>query len=136
MHSCLLLQIWTLLQGFSFHTILMWMCGLLVHSNKNCIKYQILIGIISTFSENFIQIIQIWPQLQPKTWSEAIFRMYTSLHHFIIDSLQKCILEAAFDRLDIQLGTNSPFDQDWISRQSITASKMHSENGLGSHFRL
>ena len=78
-----------------------------------------------TFSENFIQINQVWPQLQPKTWSEAILRMYKSLHHFIIDSLQKCILEAAFDRLDIQLGTISPFNQDWISRQSMTASKMH-----------
>ena len=80
---------------------------------------------MATFSENFIQINQLWPQLQPKTWSEAILRMYKSLHHFIIDSLQKCILEAAIDRLDIQLGTISPFNQDWISRQSMTASKMY-----------
>ena len=43
---------------------------------------------MSTFSENFIQINQLWPQLQPKTWSEAILRMYKSLHHFITDSLQ------------------------------------------------
>ena len=103
----------------------MWICGYLIHVNKNCSKLQILIGIIPTFSENFIQINQVWPQLQPKTWSEAILRMYKSLHHFIIDSLQKCILEAAIDRLDIQLGTISPFNQDWISRQSMTASKMH-----------
>jgi hypothetical protein len=34
------------------------------------------------------------------------------LHHFIIDSLQKYILEAAIDRLDIQLGTILPFNQD------------------------
>ena len=80
---------------------------------------------MATFSENFIQINQLWPQLQPKMWSEAILRMYKSLLHFIIDSLQKCILEDAIDRLDIQLGTISPFNQDWISRQSITASKMH-----------
>ena len=93
--------------------------------NKNGIKKQILIGIILTFSKNFIQINQVWPQLQPKMWSEAILRIYTSLDHFIIDSLQKCILEAAIDRLDIQLGTISPFNQDWISRQSMTASKMH-----------
>ena len=79
--------------------------------SKNCIKY-ILIGIIPTFSENFIQIDKVWPQLQPKTLSEAILRIYTSLDHFIIDSLQKCILEAAIDRLDIQLGTISPFNQD------------------------
>ena len=72
-----------------------------------------------TFSENFIQINQVWPQLQPKSWSKAILRMYKSLHHFIIDSLQKCILEAAIDKLDIQLGTISPFNQDWISRQSM-----------------
>ena len=78
-----------------------------------------------TFSENFIQINQVWPQLQLKTWSEAILRMYKSLHHFIIDSLQKCILEAAIDRLDIKLGTISLFNQDWISRQSMTASKIH-----------
>ena len=37
--------------------------------------------------------------------------MYKSLQHFIIDSLQKCILEAAIDRLDIQLGKISPFNQ-------------------------
>ena len=69
--------------------------------NKNCRKLQILIGIIPTFSENFNQIDQVWPQLQPKTWSEAI------------------------DKLDIQLGAISPFNQDWISRQSMTAFKMH-----------
>ena len=112
---------WTL----SFRTIWMCICGSFVHVNKSCRNLQILIGIIPTFSENFIQINQLWPQLQPKTWSEAILRMYKSLHHFIIDSLQKCILEAAIDRLDIQLGTISPFNQDWISRQSMTASKMH-----------
>ena len=113
---------------------------ILVHVIKNCIKYQILIGTISTFSVNFIQINKGWPQLQPKTWSEAILRIHTILDHFIIYSLQKGILEAAIDSLDIQLGTISPFNQYWISRQSITASKMqtfvHSENGLGSQFRL
>ena len=92
---------------------------------KNCRKLQILIGIIPTFSENFIQIDKVWPQLQPKTWSEAILRIYTSLDHFIIDSLQKCISEAAIDRLDIHLGTISPFNQHWISWQSMVASKMH-----------
>ena len=93
--------------------------------NKNCRKLQILIGIMSTFFENFIQINQVWPQLQPKTWTEAILRIYSGLDHFLSDSLQKCTLEAAIDRLDIKLGTISPFNQDWISRQSITASKMH-----------
>ena len=99
--------------------------GWLVHVNKNCIIYEILIGIIPTFSENLIQIDKVLPQLQPKTWSEAILRIYTSLDHFIIDSLQKCILEAAIDRLDIHLGTISPFNQHWISWQSMVASKMH-----------
>ena len=97
----------------------------LVHVNTNCIKYQILIGIIPTFSENFIQIDKVWPRLQPKTWSEAILRMYTSLDHFSIDSLKKWILEAAIDRLDIHFGTISPFNQHWISWQSMAASKMH-----------
>jgi hypothetical protein len=69
--------------------------------SKNCIKYEILIGIIPIFSEKFIQIDKVWPQLQPKMWSEAILRIYTSLDHFIIDSLQKWILEAAIDILDI-----------------------------------
>ena len=106
-------KFWTRVEGIwinpytgwqqSFHTILMWICGSLVHVNKNCRKLQILIGIIPTFSENFIQINQVWPQLQPKTWSEAILKMYKSLHHFIIDSLQKCILEACINRLDIKL---------------------------------
>ena len=82
-------------------------CGWLVHVNKNCSEYQILIGIMPTFSENFFQINQVWPQLQPKTRSEAILRMFKSLHNFIIDSLQKCILEAAIDRLDI--GDNFTF---------------------------
>ena len=57
----------------------------------------------------------MWPQLQPKTWSEAVFKMYKCANHFIIDNLQKYILEAAIDRLDIQ---------HWISRQLMTASKM------------
>ena len=100
-------------------------CAKLVHVNTNCIKYQILIGIIPTFSENFIQIDKVWPRLQPKTWSEAILRMYTSLDHFSIDSLKKWILEAAIDRLDIHFGTISPFNQHWISWQSMAASKMH-----------
>ena len=69
---------------------------------KNCIKYQILIGIIPKFSENFIQINQGCPQLKPQTWSEAILRIYTGLDHFVIDSLQKWILKAAIDRLEIQ----------------------------------
>ena len=94
----------------------------LVHVNKNCAKYQIL---ISTISENFIQINQLWPQLQPKMWSEAILRIYSGLDHFLIDSLQKCILEAAIDRLDIHLGTISPFNQHWIFWQSMVASKLH-----------
>ena len=63
--------------------------------------------------------------LQPKMWSEAIFRIYSSLDHFIVDSLQTCLLEAAIDRLNIQLGTISPFNQHWISRKSVAASKMH-----------
>ena len=50
---------------------------------KTSNEYQILIGIIPTFSENFIQI-------------------NVGLDHFIIDSLQKWILEAAIDRLEIQ----------------------------------
>ena len=138
----------------SFHTIWMWICGSLAHVNKNCRKLQILICIITTFSENFIQNKQVWPQLQPKTWFEAILKIYKSAHHFIIDSLQKCILEAAIDRLDIPLGTISPFSQDWISRQSMTASNslqnafleavndkmvvtfVNFENDLGSRFRL
>ena len=64
-----------------------------------------------TFSENFIQINQVWPQRQPKTSSEAILRIYSSLDHFHIDNLQKCTLEAAIDRLDIPLGTILPLNQ-------------------------
>ena len=86
---------------------------------------QNLIGIIPTFSENFIQISQVWPQLQPKTWSKAVFEKYKSANHFIIDSRQKYILEAAIDRLDIQLVTILPFNPEWISRQSMTAFKIH-----------
>ena len=70
--------------------------------NKNCRKLQILIGIIPIFSENFIQNKQVWPQLQPKTWFEAILKIYKSAHHFIIDSLKKCILEAVIDCLEIE----------------------------------
>ena len=73
----------------------------MAHVSKNCSKLQILIGIMSTFSENFILINQVLPQLQRKTWSEAILRIYSSLDYFIIDSLQKCILEAAIDCLEI-----------------------------------
>ena len=94
-------------------------CGWLVYVKKNCITYQIFIGIIPTFSENFIQFNQVWPQLKPQTWSEAILRIYTSLDHFMIDSLQKWILEAAIDRLEIQLGTISLFNQLWFSSLSM-----------------
>ena len=48
-----------------------------------------------------MQINQMLPQLEPKMWSDAILRMYKTLHHFIIDSLQKCILEAVIDCLEI-----------------------------------
>ena len=34
--------------------------------------------------------------------AKAIYKIYTSLDHFIIDSLQKWILEAAIDRQEIQ----------------------------------
>ena len=47
-----------------------------------CNTIQIFIGIKPIFSENFIQINQVWPQLQPQMWSEVIFRIYTSLDHF------------------------------------------------------
>ena len=113
------------LQGLSFHTIWMWICGSLVHVNKNCRKLQILIGIIPIFSENFIQNKQVWPQLQPKTWSEAILRIYKSAHHFIIDSLQKCILEAVIDCLEIQSWLKGEIVPNGMSSLSMAASKMH-----------
>ena len=50
----------------SFHTIWMWICGSLVHVNKNCRKLQILIGIIPIFSENFIQNKQMGKVYQQK----------------------------------------------------------------------
>ena len=107
----------------------MLICGLLVQISKNCSKLQILICIMSTFSENYIQSNKVWPQLQPKMWSQAILKKYKSCTILPIvngiDSIQKCILEAVIDRQDIQLGTLSPFNQDWLSRQSMTASKMH-----------
>ena len=109
----------------SFHTIWMWICGSLVHVSKNCRKLQILIGIIPKFSENFIKINQMWPQLQPKTWSEAIFKLYKSTHHFIIDSLQKCILEAVIDCLEIQSWLKGENVPNWMSSLSMVASKMH-----------
>ena len=80
------LLLWRLLQ--SFHTPKVCYLWLISLCAKNCITYQIFIGIIPTFSENFIQFNQVWPQLQLQTWSEAILRIYTSLDHFIIDSLQ------------------------------------------------
>ena len=103
----------------------MWICGSLAHVNKNCRKLQILIGIIPTFSENFIQNKQVWPQLQPKTWFEAILKMYKSAHHFIIDSLQKCILEAVIDCLEIQSWLKGEIVPNWMSSLSMAASKMH-----------
>ena len=93
--------------------------------NKNCIIYQILLGIIPTFSENFIQIDKVWPRLQPKTRSEAILKIYTSLDHFIIDILQKCILEAAIDCQEIQCWLKGEIVPKWMSSLSIAASKIH-----------
>ena len=59
------LKITGLLQ--SFQTPKMCHFWLISKCERNCIKYQILIGIIPTFSENFIQINQEWPQLKPQT---------------------------------------------------------------------
>jgi len=97
----------------------------LVHISKNCSKLQILIGIMSTFSENYIQIDKVWPQLQPKTWSEAILKKYKSCTILSIDSLQKCILEAVIDCLEIQSWLKGEIVPNWMSSLSITASKMH-----------
>ena len=132
----------------------MWICGSLVHVNKNCRKLQILIGIIPAFSENFIQNQQVWPQKQPKTWFEAVLKIYKSAHHFTIDSFQKCILEAIIDCLEIESwligGWNCP-QWNW-NVQSINGSLQNAfleavndkmvrtfvnfENGLESRFRL
>ena len=100
-------------------------CGWLVHLKKKWRKLQILIGIIPTFSEDFIQIDKVWPQLQPKTWSEAILRIYTSLDHFIIDSLQECILEATIDCQEIQCWLKGDIVPKWMSSVSMAASRMH-----------
>ena len=67
----------------------------------------------------------MWPQLQSKTWSEAILRIYTSLDHFIIDSLQKCILEATIDCQEIQCWLKGEIVPKWMSSLSMAASKMH-----------
>ena len=72
-----------------------------------------------------MQINQMLPQLEPKTWSDAILRMYKTLHHFIIDSLQKCILEAVIDCLEIQSWLKGEIVPNWMSSLSMTASKMH-----------
>ena len=102
-------------------------CGWLVYVKKNCIIYQIFIGIIPTFSEKSIQFTEVWPELRLQTWSKAIFKIYTSLDHFIIDIWQppKWVLEAAIDRLKIQLGIISLFNQIWISSLSMAASKIN-----------
>ena len=47
--------------------------GELVHLKKIVLKYQIIKGIIPTLSENFKQIRQTWPQLQPQSWSISNF---------------------------------------------------------------
>ena len=44
----------------SFHTPKMYHLWLISLCEKNCITYQIFIGIIPTFSENFIQFNQVW----------------------------------------------------------------------------
>ena len=97
----------------------------MVHVIKNWSILQILIGIIPTFSENFIHNKQVWPQLQPKTWFEAILKIYKSAHHFIIDSLQSCILEAVIDCLEIQSWLKGEIVLNWMSRLSMALSKMH-----------
>ena len=97
----------------------------MVHISKNWRKLQILIGIMSTFSKNFIQINKVWPQLQPKTWSEAILKKYKSCTILSIDSLQKLILEAVIDCLEIQSWLKGEIVPNWMSSLSMAASKMH-----------
>ena len=90
-------------------------------------------------------------------WSEAILKKYKSCTILSIDSLQKCILKAVIDCLEIQSGLKGEIVPNWMSIvQSINGSlqkafleaandKMvhstwctfvHSENGLESRFRL
>ena len=74
---------------------------------------QILIGIIPTFK--LIKCgLSYSLKRDPRPFSECT-KVCTSLS----------LTASKIDRLDIQLGTISPFNQDWISRQSMTASKMH-----------
>ena len=99
------------------------MCHLWLISlcKKNCIKYQILIGIIPTFFDDFIRIYQV----KAKASTKAILRIYTGLDHFIIGSLQNWILEAAFDRLEIQSWLKGEIVPNWISSLSMAAFKIH-----------
>ena len=103
----------------------MLICGLLVQISKNCSKLQILICIMSTFSENYIQSNKVWPQLQPKTWSEAILKKYKSCTILSIDSLQKCILEVVIDCLKIQSWLKGEIVPNGMSSLSMAASKMY-----------
>ena len=62
------------------------------------------------------------------------------LDHFM-DSLQKWILEAAIDRLEIQSWLKGEIVPNWISILEAVNDKMfqtcvNSENGLGSHLKL
>ena len=64
-------------------------CESLFRVKTKCIKNQIFIGILSTFSEKFFQIKHVWPQ----TWSEAILRIGTGLDHFYHWQPPKWILD-------------------------------------------
>ena len=57
-------------------------------------------------------------------WSEAILRINTGLDYFIIDSLQKWILEAAINRLEIQSWVKGEIVPNLIYFL-IAASKIH-----------
>ena len=132
-----------LLQSFQTSKLChLWLISL---REKNCIKYQILIGIIPTFSENFIQINQVWPQLQPQRWSQAILKIYTSLDHF--RQPPKMDFGGCHDRLEIQSWLKGEIVPNWISRLSqwqppkyvleavndkMVQTHVNSENCLGS----
>ena len=78
---------------------------------------------VGEFSENFIRINQVWPQLQPQTWSEAILKIYTGLDHLYHWQPPKWILEAAIDRLEIQCWLKGEIVHKWMSSLSMAASK-------------
>ena len=114
-----------ILQGYNkvFRHLKRAICGWLVYLKKNALNIKFLLASYPHLLTISFELTK--SKLKSQSWSKAILGIYTGLDHFIIGNLQKWILEAAIDRLEIQSWLKGETVPNWISSLSMAAFKIH-----------